>query len=39
MCTDKETQLKALRASREGREMIRSHHDKGIQEAYGTADD
>ena len=39
MCTDEESQLKALRASREGREMIRSHHDKGIQEAYGTADD
>ena len=39
MCTDEETQLKALRTSREGREMIRSHHDKGIQQAYGTADD
>lgn len=39
MCTDKETQRKALRTSREGREMIRSHHDKGIQQAYGTADD
>jgi uncharacterized ferritin-like protein (DUF455 family) len=39
MCTDEDSQLKALRTSREGREMIRSHHDKGIQEAYGTADD
>lgn len=39
LCTDRETQLKALRKSREGRELIRNHHDKGIQDAYANADD
>lgn len=37
LCTDRETQLNALQKSREGRELIRTHHDKGIQDAYGDA--
>jgi uncharacterized ferritin-like protein (DUF455 family) len=39
LCTDEDSQRRALEKSREGREMIRSHHDKGIQQAYGAADD
>lgn len=39
LCTDHEAQLKALRKSREGRKLIRSHHDKGVQNAYADADD
>jgi bacterioferritin (cytochrome b1) len=38
LCIDRETQLKALRKSREGRELIRSHHDKGVQNAYADTD-
>lgn len=37
LCRDAESQARALRQSREGRELIREIHDKGIQEAFGGA--
>ncbi|MFB6097486.1 MAG: ferritin-like domain-containing protein [Haloferacaceae archaeon] len=33
-CTDGERQRQALEASREGRELIRQHHDRGVVDAY-----
>ena len=37
LCTDEDSQLRALRKSREGRELIREMHDKGIRDAYSQA--
>jgi len=37
LCVDEDTQLRALRTSREGRELIREKHDKGIRDAFKRA--
>lgn len=34
LCTDEETQLRALHQWQEGRELIREIHDKGVQNAF-----
>lgn len=34
LCTDEETQVRALRQWQEGRELIREIHDKGVQNAF-----
>ena len=38
LCNDRESQEKALRMWDEGRDLIRTVHDKGIQNAFGAAD-